>query len=174
MARKRTQALKAEVSATPTAEIGALGHNLPSGPPTDEVCTQALYAVQEQWRLKEIAKESYQESQGRYRASIKDAKAKGLNADSILDVIRVWQQDPDDIKQRWDDARRYAQLLGMPVGTQGEMFDQAYGAAPYELGKKKVDGRTRTGARSMNKLNPYPKGSWQAREFERGWREGAS
>ena len=145
------------------------------GPPTDDVCIEALNKVQEAWRVKEIKKEEAQEANGRYRAAIKDAKAKGLNSDSILDVVRIWQKDPDDVTQRWSDNLRYARLLGMPIGSQGELWAEPsrFGEAPYELGLQKVAGRKRVGARSMAKQNPYPTGGWQAREFERGWQEGA-
>jgi hypothetical protein len=170
VARKRqTQALKAETEDSIIAPDAGIGHNGPS----DEVCTQALTAIQEQWRKKEIAKEEYQAENARYRQSIKDAKAKGLNGDSILDMVRIWQQDPDDITERLTQNIRYCRLMGMPLGTQLEIFEPATHGSPYELGKQKVEGRKRTGSRTMAKNNPYPKGGWQAREFERGWQEKA-
>jgi len=169
-AANRAQALKAEAPEDISIPSGhGIGHNGPS----DEDCIAALNAIQEEWRKKEIAKEEMQEANGRYRAAIKDAKAKGLNSDAILDMVRVWQSDPDDITERLQQQIRYSRLMGMPIGTQLEIFAPATHGSPYELGREKVQGRKRTGTRTMNKSNPYPKGGWQAREFEKGWQEGA-
>jgi hypothetical protein len=167
--KRQTQALKAETTPDISIPADGIGHNGPS----DEVCTQALTAIQEQWRKKEIAKEEYQAENARYRQSIKDARAKGLNGDSVLDMVRVWQSDPADVTERLQQQIRYSRLMGMPIGTQAEFFEPATHGSPYELGKQKVQGRRRTGSRTMAKNNPYPKGGWQAREFERGWLEGA-
>jgi hypothetical protein len=146
-----------------------MGHN----GPTDEIITGELKRIQDAWRLKEEAKQAYQGENARYRRCIKDAKAKGLNADAINDLIRDWEKDPDDNKQRIIDRLRYSALLGMPIGSQGEIFETAAYGNPADLGKAKVAGRKQTGRKSLDKANPYPKGSWQAKEFERGWVEGA-
>ena len=168
MARK-TQALQQTPSETVADSPPPIGHNGPS----DETCKAELKIIQDAWRLKEEAKVAYQGENARYRRCLKNAKAKGMNSDAILDVIRTWELDADDITQRIKDQVRYSRLMGMPIGTQAEMFEEGQTGNPYELGKSKVADRKQRGARSMDKANPFPKGGWQAREFERGWIEGA-
>lgn len=132
-----------------------------------------LSKIQDHWRDKEAAKDAYQRENAVYRRALKDAKARGLNLDAILDMVRIWQSDPKDVAQRFKDTIRYCLDMGMPIGTQAEIFGDQDLGNPAELGREKVAGRKQTGTRSMEKANPYPKGSWQAREFERGWIEGA-
>lgn len=164
MARAETQEPRSDGESPPP-----MGHNGPS----DEVVLAELAKVNAAWRERLKAKEEYQSQNAIYRRCIQDAKARGLNPDAIRDAIHNLEQDPEDVTQRLRDQIRYSGLLGMPLGSQGEIFADQNMGSPADLGREKVAGRKRVGARSMEKANPYPKGSWQAREFERGWIEGA-
>lgn len=148
-----------------------IGHN--GGGPSDAVVLAELTMIKQTWGDRAQAKKEYESFNAIYRRALQNAKARGLNADAIRDVIHDLEQDPADIKQRLVDRLRYSSLLGRPIGSQGEIFAEAEVGNPMDVGRQKVQGRKRTGPRSMEKLNPYPKGSWQAREFERGWIEGA-
>lgn len=132
---------------------------------TDDTITTQLAGIFEAHADLAQAKEEMDKANGIYRNKIKAAEKLGLNKASILELVRLKTKEPGEEVTRLKHTIRYAKLMGMPIGTQLDIFaDVAEEAelSPYN------QGRAAAANRESSDNNPYQAGSESFAAWDKG------
>jgi uncharacterized protein (UPF0335 family) len=87
----------------------------------EEFASKALRAHEE---LEEKKKEM-QAANGAYRAVLKEAKGSGVSSDSITWFIKTKKRETEDVESELRNRARIARIMGLPIGSQLDMFEAA-------------------------------------------------
>ena len=115
-------------------------------------------------------------ARGRYRAVLKAAKAAGLDPDDISSNVKIRHMDRAELIRKERGRMRVLAVVGLWPKVQLELFGtdapvmrptaEDGADAAYDKGHQcGVKGEART-------INPYPPGTEQWSEFDRGWSVG--
>jgi hypothetical protein len=133
---------------------------------------KAISAKQE---IEEIA-EAQKAATGRYRAVLKSAKAAGVDPDDIVYAVKIRHMDRADLIQRERGKARVIRATGLWPKIQAELFSTdtpTTGAREDDSIEVAYDNGHRCGVTGeLRTINPYPPGTEQWAEFDRGWSVG--
>lgn len=107
------------------------------------------------WQAAQRHKEQYDSANGAYRAKLKDAKGAGIDPASITRYIKNRDKDPSDLDREDREYYRVARLMGLPVGTQLDIWAES--GSPAKAVDEEVTTRSRNG-----KTGTVPKASAKA------------
>ena len=128
MARKLTQATARKRAAQnapapePDAPPLAPGSNV-----TDATIAKHIAKATRLYEVAQGKKAEYDSANNAYRASLKDAKAEGV--EELAWLMKARKLEPDDIDRQTRMRNRLARVAKLPIGTQLGIFDEAPGAA---------------------------------------------
>jgi hypothetical protein len=133
---------------------------------TEETITRAMDRIMAAKRDHEKAQEAAKQANGVYRSAIKAAKQDGIPNDAILLAVSWTKEDAGEVVSRLKWGVRIAKNMGLPVGTQLDIFSHAIEEAeanPYNAGQFAA------GNREPSTNNPHHAGSAEFVEWDRGF-----
>lgn len=133
---------------------------------TDETIRAAMDGIFAAHADLKKAQEAVSQANGIYRNKIKAAGKIGLNKDAIIEVIRLKSKEPGDEVSKLKSAIRYARVMGLPIGTQLDIFGDTLEAAevlPYNAGRAAAENR------EPATNNPHEPGSEAHQDWSKGF-----
>lgn len=150
-AKTASQRRKAPVDAPePVEETEKPGSNIP-----DKTVLKFSTDALRLWQSAQKLKEQYDSANGAYRAKLKDAKGAGIDPAAITRYIKNRDKDPSDLDREDREYYRVARLMGLPVGTQLDIWAES--GSPAKAVDEEVTVRARNG-----KAGTVPKASAKA------------
>jgi hypothetical protein len=121
------------------------------------------------------AQDALNAARGSYRAALKVAKQDGCNPDAIAAAFAERDKDQVERKMYFRDFGRALRLLGVPLGTQLNLFDgdatvaaiEGDGPTTPEMAEQR--GRIDCKAGVPNDANPFEPGTEQHQRWRIGW-----
>ena len=122
MARGRKRQTTPEQDAKETTPVTG-------GKVSDELFMQAYSECKNLEAAYQEKREEASEAQGEYRARLKHFKKLGVNIDMVVQQIKDSKREPEDVRKDLEDLIRLKKLLGLPIGTQIDIFGETMAAA---------------------------------------------
>lgn len=98
----------------------------------------------------------------------KKFKARGVELGLMDATLKLAEWDRDEVRSNWDTRRKYAEWLGLPIGSQGDMFKDM---TPDEKRQSEAHARGITDARAGATGQPPEDLAEDLHEFyERGFK----
>ena len=121
---------KPKADKPPKAAKAKAGHNNPAELDKGTFLEHARNAT--------ISLRELEEAQSRHQQVLKKAKAAGCNPKVLMKVIRA-RRDPEAAGLELQAELRYRQWIGLPLGTQSSMFDDANAGDEHLTDRDRLD-----------------------------------
>lgn len=145
----------------------------PQNGPDPETIASYFRKLQDQEDAVAAAKAPYDEERGRHRALVKAAKTDGVDTDALLRTLKAAKRDRNEVEAEERNFLRYSKLMGLPIGTQFDMFggdvpDQVATDNARHAAKRAGSAAGRRGEHRVDS-NPHDPASELYVAFDNGW-----
>lgn len=156
----------------PKTSASAVASNMSNGPDPELVSGFVRKILDVDHEIAQL-KIPYDSEIARRRTLLKNAKAAGIDVDDLKWVVRQKTRDPRDVEREDTRRRWYAQIMGLPVGTQLGLFEVPQQVLDDNALHDATRAGLHVGKQGGNRHdNPHPPASELFVRWDRGYMQG--